>query len=106
MKTNIKHGRKRHYYGMGMFYLVEHCTNDLDLVRIQGIMKKDDYLNILHTNLSDIFDESTYQAEEAEAHAKIVKKRLQTFGTIKRPAQSPNLNRIENLLAIIYGLLL
>ena len=33
------------------------------LVRIYGIMKKEDYLNILHINLPDFNNENAYPAE-------------------------------------------
>ena len=34
------------------------------LVKITGIMKKEDYLNILQSNLPDFIDESAYPEEE------------------------------------------
>ena len=79
------------------------------LVRINGIMKKEQYLHILNINLPDFVDESACPEGEMTFHqdgdpkhtANIVKVQLknQKFQTMQWHAPNPDLNPIENLWA-------
>ena len=106
-KQTMKHGG-----GSIMVWCCFTWWNVGPLVKINGIMKKEYYLAILQTNLPDDFlDKCAYsinkiifQQDGVPQHiAKIVKECLQaqTFQKLKRPAQSPDLNPIENLSAIV-----
>ncbi|GBP14801.1 Transposable element Tc1 transposase, partial [Eumeta japonica] len=100
VKETMKHGG-----GSIMVWGCFSWWNIGPLVRIQGIMKKEDYLNILQTNLPEFVDESAYPTEEVvfqqdgdpKHTAKIVKSWLQNqnFGTMEWPAQSPDLNHMK-----------
>lgn len=79
--------------------------------RIEGTMKKEDYLNILQTNLPQAIRKSGMPEEEVifqhdgdpKHTAKIVKEWLgtQTFSMLTWPAQSPDISPIENLWAYV-----
>jgi len=74
---------------------------------IDGIMRIEDYLQILQTNLTNFIEKCAYpeteivfqQDGDPKHTAKIVKEWIgkQNFKLMEWPAQSPDLNPIENI---------
>lgn len=77
------------------------------LLRIDGIMRKEQYLSILQQNLPDVVEKMGLAAEKVifqqdndpKHTAHLVKDWLkkQKFGVMTWPPQSPDMNPIENL---------
>ena len=97
----------KHGFGSLMVRACFTWSNLGPLGKIDGIMKKEDYIRILECNIPDFFEECAYPGEEIifqqdgnpKHTAKIVKDWLsaQKFQTMQWTAQSPKLNPIENL---------
>ena len=77
-----------------------------NLVKVQGIMRKEDYLRILHENVKESAENLQlghnwkYQQDNDPKHtAKVVKKWFKDndVNVLEWPSQSPELNPNENL---------
>ena len=81
------------------------------LIKIDGIMKKEDYLRLLTTNIPEFVHKCAYPIEEIwlqhendpKHTAKTVQEWLkqQLFSIFEWPAQSPDLNPTETLWATV-----
>lgn len=68
---------------------------------VNGIMRKEDYLNILNENLTlNLLEDWTYQQDNDPKHSvRVVKQwfRENNINILEWPTQSPDLNPTENL---------